>query len=397
MPELANRMQRIKGSAIDAVAQKVRGLKEQGQEVINFSIGVPNFLPPERVYEAAREDIDHDQGTYLPGRGTKELVQAFQLRMKEDGFEYREEEIVSGLGGKHVLFNLMIALLNTGDEVLIPTPYWTTYADQVKLLGGEPVFLASPAARNYKITPEQLEDAIGPKTRILLFNNPSNPTGMVYGEDEVQALGNLLEKYDIWIISDDIYYRILFDGQSFHHLLKTNPSLRERTVIVHSISKSYGMPGWRVGMAAGPEAVVKALINLNTTSCTHVPAVAMAAAAAAFAGPQEFVDEQCREFEQKRERVMASMERIEAADCPRPGGGFYVFPDISRVFGRTYKNQTIRDGTHLAQLLLDDKRVALVPGEAFGDPNGVRISYALPSETLEEGLSRLEEFFGDTK
>ena len=397
MPELANRMQRIKGSAIDAVAQKVRELKEQGQEVINFSIGVPNFLPPERVYEAAREDIDHDQGTYLPGRGTKELVQAFQLRMKEDGFEYREEEIVSGLGGKHVLFNLMIALLNTGDEVLIPTPYWTTYADQVKLLGGEPVFLASPAARNYKITPEQLEDAIGPKTRILLFNNPSNPTGMVYGEDEVQALGNLLEKYDIWIISDDIYYRILFDGQSFHHLLKTNPSLRERTVIVHSISKSYGMPGWRVGMAAGPEAVVKALINLNTTSCTHVPAVAMAAAAAAFAGPQEFVDEQCREFEQKRERVMASMERIEAADCPRPGGGFYVFPDISRVFGRTYKNQTIRDGTHLAQLLLDDKRVALVPGEAFGDPNGVRISYALPSETLEEGLSRLEEFFGDTK
>ena len=397
MPELANRMQRIKGSAIDAVAQKVRELKEQGQEVINFSIGVPNFLPPERVYEAAREDIDHDQGTYLPGRGTKELVQAFQLRMKEDGFEYREEEIVSGLGGKHVLFNLMIALLNTGDEVLIPTPYWTTYADQVKLLGGEPVFLASPAARNYKITPEQLEDAIGPKTRILLFNNPSNPTGMVYGEDEVQALGNLLEKYDIWIISDDIYYRILFDGQSFHHLLKTNPSLRERTVIVHSISKSYGMPGWRVGMAAGPEAVVKALINLNTTSCTHVPAVAMAAAAAAFAGPQDFVDEQCREFEQKRERVMASMERIEAADCPRPGGGFYVFPDISRVFGRTYKNQTIRDGTHLAQLLLDDKRVALVPGEAFGDPNGVRISYALPSETLEEGLSRLEEFFGDTK
>ena len=397
MPELANRMQRIKGSAIDAVAQKVRELKEQGQEVINFSIGVPNFLPPERVYEAAREDIDHDQGTYLPGRGTKELVQAFQLRMKEDGFEYREEEIVSGLGGKHVLFNLMIALLNTGDEVLIPTPYWTTYADQVKLLGGEPVFLASPAARNYKITPEQLEDAIGPKTRILLFNNPSNPTGMVYGKDEVQALGNLLEKHDIWIISDDIYYRILFDGQSFHHLLKTNPSLRERTVIVHSISKSYGMPGWRVGMAAGPEAVVKALINLNTTSYTHVPAVAMAAAAAAFAGPQDFVDEQCREFEQKRERVMASMERIEAADCPRPGGGFYVFPDISRVFGRTYKNQTIRDGTHLAQLLLEDKRVALVPGEAFGDPNGVRISYALPSETLEEGLSRLEEFFGDTE
>ncbi len=397
MPELANRMQRIKGSAIDAVAQKVRDLKEQDQEIINFSIGVPNFLPPDRIYEAAREDIDHDQGTYLPGRGTKELVQAFQLRMKEDGFEYREEEIVSGLGGKHVLFNIMLALLNTGDEVLIPTPYWTTYPDQVRLMGGEPVFLASSAAQNYKITPEQLEDAIGPKTRILLFNNPSNPTGMVYGEDEVQALGDLLEKHDLWIISDDIYYRILFDGQSFHHLLKTNPSLRERTVIVHSISKSYGMPGWRVGMAAGPEAVVKALINLNTTSCTHVPAVAMAAAAAAFAGPQDFVDEQCREFEQKRDRVMASMERIKAVDCPRPGGAFYVFPDVSRVFGRTYKNQTIRDGTHLAQLLLDDKRVALVPGEAFGDPNGVRISYALPTETLEEGLSRLEEFFGETE
>ncbi len=397
MPVLANRMQGTKGSAINVVAQRVRDLKEEGQEIIDFSIGVPNFLPPGHVYEAAHEDISHDKGTYLPGRGTKQLVQAFRSRMKEDGFEYEEEEIVSGLGGKNLLFNIMLALLNEGDEVLIPTPYWTTYPDQVKLLGGRPFFLSCPAAQNYKLRPEQLEAAIGPKARIMLFNNPSNPTGMVYSEQEVRALGDLLEKHDIWIVSDDIYYRILFDGQTFHHFLKTNPALRERTVIVHSISKSYGMPGWRVGMAAGPATLIKALVNLNTISCTHVPAVAMAAAAAVFAGPQDFVDKQRREFEGKRERVMSTMERIEAVDCPRPGGAFYVFPDISSVFGRNYKDQTIRDSTHLAELLLDQKSVALVPGEAFGDPNGVRISYALPSQALEEGLRRLEEFFDEIR
>ena len=396
MPELASRMGKVKGSAIDAVAQKVRELKEQGKEIINFSIGVPNFLPPDRVYKAAHEDIDHDQGTYLPGRGTKELVQAFRLRMKEDGFSYAEEEIVSGLGGKHILFNAMLAILNKGDEVLIPTPYWTTYPDQIKLLGGKPIFLASSASQNYKITPKQLRDSISSKTRVLLFNNPSNPTGMVYSENEVQALGDVLEEHDLWIISDDIYYRILFDGKSFHHLLKTNPVLRKRIIIVHSISKSYGMPGWRVGMAAGPESVIKAIINLNTTSCTHISSVAMAAAAEAFSGSQKFVDEQCQNFERKRNKVMESMNKIEGIDCPCPGGGFYVFPDVSEFFGRTYKDQTIKSGSHLAQLLLEDKKVALVPGEAFGDPHGIRISYALPDEILERGLARLEEFFSET-
>ena len=223
MPELASRMGKVKGSAIDAVAQKVRELKEQGEEIINFSIGVPNFLPPDRVYKAAHEDIDQDQGTYLPGRGTKELVQAFRLRMKEDGFDYAEEEIVSGLGGKHVLFNAMLAILNKGDEVLIPTPYWTTYPDQIKLLGGKPIFLASSASQDYKITPKQLRDSISSKTRVLLFNNPSNPTGMVYSEDEVQALGDVLEEHDLWIISDDIYYRILFDLSLIHISEPTRP------------------------------------------------------------------------------------------------------------------------------------------------------------------------------
>ena len=396
MPELASRMGKVKGSAIDAVAQKVRELKEQGKEIINFSIGVPNFLPPGRVYKAAHEDIDHDQGTYLPGRGTRELVQAFRLRMKEDGFDYAEEEIVSGLGGKHVLFNAMLAILNKGDEVLIPTPYWTTYPDQIKLIGGKPVFLASSASQNYKITPKQLSDSISSKTRVLLFNNPSNPTGMVYSEKEVRALGDVLVDHDLWIVSDDIYYRILFDGKIFHHLLKTNPVLRKRIIVVHSISKSYGMPGWRVGMAAGPESVIKAIVNLNTTSCTHISSVAMAAAAEAFSGSQKFVDEQCQNFEQKRDKVMESMQRIEGIDCPCPGGGFYVFPDVSKVFGRTYKDQTIKNGSHLAQLLLEDKKVALVPGEAFGDPHGIRISYALPDEMLERGLASLEEFFSET-
>ncbi len=396
MPVLANRMSNAKPSTIMMIAEKAKQLKAQGRDIISFSVGVPNFLPAEHVYDAARDALTQDSGQYLAGRGVDELVSAYLKRLDENGFSgYQKQNIASGIGAKHVLFSLLYALLNEGDELLIPTPYWTTYRDITDLIGATPVFMHCSTEQNYKLTPAQLEAAITPNSKALLFNNPSNPTGMVYTEAEVKALGDVLEKHDLWIISDDIYNRMVFDGLDFHHLVKTNPALRDRVIMIDSISKSYGMPGWRVGMMAGPEIIANAVITLNSNSITNIPGVVSAAAAAAIAGPQDFADDMCGEFANKRDEVMATMAQLEAVTCPRPQGAFYAFPDISAVFGRQHNGHMIDDDVRFAELLLDSKGVAVVPGSAFGEPKSIRISYACQSAQLTDGLARFKAFFDE--
>jgi aspartate aminotransferase len=397
MMKLAKRMATAKPSAVVQVSDKVRDLQKQGRKIISFSIGVPNFLPAKHVYEAAHKAVDGDSGAYLPGRGSEELVSAFIKRMSANGLDYKPSEVAAAVGGKHALFNILMAILDDGDEVLIPSPYWTSYPDMVELLGGSPVFMNCPASQNYKLKPKQIAGAVTKKTKAIIFNNPSNPTGMVYTRDEIKALGDELEKHNIIIISDDIYDRMVFDGEKFHHLLHTNPKLRDRTVIVQSVSKNYGMPGWRVGMVAAPEALIKALLTLSSAQVTNINNVSMAAAAAAFDGPQDFSDAMMPIFAAKRDKVMTALATVPAIKCPKPQGAFYAFPDVSAFYGKTYKGKKITDDIALCTLLLEEKDLALVPGSAFGDGNGVRISYACKDDQLDEGLKRFVAFFKEVE
>jgi aspartate aminotransferase len=387
-------MGNAKASVIMQIADKAKRLKSEGKDIISFSVGVPNFLPAQHVYQAAKDALENDSGQYLPGRGELTLIDAYLERLTKNGFSgYERNNIATGIGAKQVLYSLLYALINEGDEILIPTPFWTTYQDIADLIGAKTNQLKCSSEQDYKLTPEQLEAAITPNSKVFLFNNPSNPTGMVYSESEVKAIGDVLEEHDIWIISDDIYNRMVFDEMGFHHLLKTNPALNDRLIIIDSISKSYGMPGWRVGMMAGPEQVASAMVTLNSNSITNIPGVVGAAAAAAIAGPQDFADDMCVEFSKKRDQVMQTMHQIEQVSCPTPQGAFYAFPDISAVFGRSYKGQVVQDDVSFCELLLEEKGIAVVPGSAFGEAKSIRISYACPSEQLTDGLNRFSEFF----
>ncbi len=397
MPQFADKMANAKPSAVVKVSEKVQELKKQGRNIISFSIGVPNFLPANHVYEAAHKAIDGDSGAYLPGRGSEELVEAFVKRMHEKGLDYKANEVAAAVGGKQALFNILMAVLNEGDEVLIPAPYWTSYPDMVTIHGGTPVFLNCPSTQDYKLKPEQIAKAITPKTKVFMFNNPSNPTGMVYTKDEIKAIGDELEKHDIWIISDDIYDRMIFDGETFHHFLHTNPALRDRMICVQSISKNYGMPGWRVGMVAAEEPLIKKLLTLNSTSITNINNVSMAAAAAAFGGDQTFSDEAVKTFTAKRDMVIKALANIPNLECPMPKGAFYAFPDVSAYYGKSHDGVVINDDIALCTQLLEKKGLALVPGSAFGEARGARISYACPTDQLEKGLALFTEFFAEMR
>ena len=398
MLKLAERMSRAKPSTIMLVADKAKRLKAAGRDIISFSIGVPNFLPGEHVYAAAHEALKHDSGQYGSNRGPDALLDAFLQHLKEGGFDgYERKHLAIGIGAKQVLFNLMYALLNEGDEILIPTPYWTSYVDIADILGAKITLLPCPAEQNYKLTPAQLEAAIKPTTKLLLFNNPSNPTGMVYTPDEVKAIADVLVKHQLWVLSDDIYNRMIFDGLPYAHLVKARPELRDRVVLIDSISKTYGMPGWRVGLIAGPESVAQAMVTLNSNHITSLPEVVTAAATAAFSGPQDIPQQKRADFANRRDEVMAALNAIPGVRCPKPQGAFYAFPDISVAFAKKHGNSVISNDVDFCNALLDAKGVACVPGSAFGEPLAIRISYTCKPAELTDGLKRMQDFFAELK
>ena len=393
MPQLAERMSRAVPSAIMAVAEKAKRLKAAGRDIISFSIGVPNFLPGEHVYAAARESLTHDSGQYGSNRGPDALLDAFLAHLKRNGFEgFERKHLCVGVGAKHVIFNVLYALIEEGDELILPAPYWTSHIDIARIMGAEVKIAHCGADQDYKLHPDQLEAMIGPKTKLLVFNNPSNPTGMVYTKDEIRALGDVLVRHDIWILSDDIYNQMIFDGIGWHHLLETHPELRNRLILLDSLSKTYGMPGWRVGFAAAPEALAQALVTLNSNHITNLPEVVCAAAVAALTGPQDIPQRMCVEFSHKRDEVMATFARIPGLSCPRPQGAFYAFPDVSFAYGKRHGDTLISNDVDFCNALLDAHGVACVPGSAFGEPNGLRISYTCKAAELTEGLRRFEAF-----
>ncbi len=400
MPLLARRIGRAKPSAIMAVAEKAKKLKAEGRDIISFSIGVPNFLPGDHVYQAARDALAKDSGQYGSNRGTDALLDAFLQHIQALGLTgYTRANVSTGIGAKHILYNLAESLLDEGDTIVYPSPYWTTYADIADIVNAKAVALPCPASQDYKLTPAQLDQALAThKPKVFLFNNPSNPTGMVYAREEVAALADVLVKHpDTWIITDDIYNRMLFDGLVYTNFVQARPELRERTVFVDSLSKTYGMPGWRVGFMAGPEVVAQALTTMNSNHITNVPEVVTAAAIAALTGPQDVPAAKNAEFQAKRDQVLAAMDAIPGVVCPRPQGAFYVFPDISCAFGKSHGGVKIENDVDFCNALLDAKGVACVPGSAFGEPRALRISYTCPTPQLAPGLQRFQEFFAELK
>ena len=399
MLQLASRIGRAKPSAIMQVAEKAKRLKAEGRDIISFSIGVPNFLPGPHVYEAAASALQHDSGQYGSNRGADALIDAFLVHMGEIGLTgYTRANCATGVGAKHVIYNLCEALLDEGDTIAFPTPYWTSYVDIAEILDAKIDLLPCPATQNYKLTPAQLDAALAKKPRVFLFNNPSNPTGMVYSKDEISALADIVAKYpDTWIITDDIYNRMVFDGVGYHNFVHARPELRDRVIFIDSLSKTYGMPGWRVGFMAGPERIAQAVVTMNSNHITNLPEVTTAAAIAALSGPQDVPQQKNVEFQAKRDQVMAVMDSIPGVVCPRPEGAFYVFPDISCAFGRTHgpSGKVISNDVDFCNALLEAKGVACVPGSAFGEPRALRISYTCPTPQLQPGLERFREFFAE--
>jgi aspartate aminotransferase len=396
MPKLATRMSRAKPSAIMQIAEKAKQLKASGRDIISFSIGVPNFLPGPHVYEAARKALDHDSGQYGSNRGPDALLDAFLKHLEQGGLNgYTRRNIATGIGAKHVLYTLGELLLDPGDVIVFPVPYWTTYLDIAEILDVQTRLLPCPSAQNYKLTPAQLDAAL-PGAKVFLFNNPSNPTGMVYSKDEIAALADVLVRHpDVWIICDDIYNRMVFDGIGYHNFVQARPELRERVIHVDSISKTYGMPGWRVGFIAAPESVANAFVTMNSNHITNVPEVVNAAAVAALSGPQDVTTSKRKEFAERRDLVYNALVAIPGVVCPRPQGAFYAFPNISVAFGKSHNGNKIGNDVEFCAALLEAKGVACVPGSAFGDPNALRISYTCPADQLAPGMKRVQEFFAE--
>ena len=399
MPQFARRIGRAKPSAIMQVAEKAKRLKAEGRDIISFSIGVPNFLPGDHVYAAVRDALSDDSGQYGSNRGSDALLDAFLGHMEEIGLTgYTRANCAIGIGAKHVIYNLAEALLDDGDTIAFPTPYWTSYLDIAEILDAKVELMPCPPEQDYKLTPAQLDAALAKKPRVFLFNNPSNPTGMVYSRDEISALADVIAKHpDTWVITDDIYNRMVFDGVGYHNFVHARPELRDRVIFIDSLSKTYGMPGWRVGFMAGPEAVARAVVTMNSNHITSLPEVTQAAAIAALAGPQDIPAAKRAEFEAKRDQVMAVLARIPGVVCPKPQGAFYVFPDVSCAFGKTHAPTGAKIGNdiELCNALLEAKGVACVPGSAFGEPRSLRISYTCPTPQLAPGMERIEQFFAE--
>ena len=397
MPQLARRIGRAKPSAIMQVAEKAKRLKAEGRDIISFSIGVPNFLPAEHVYAAAREALAKDSGQYGSNRGSDALLDAFIAHMAKIGLTgYGRLNCATGIGAKHVIYNLAEALLDEGDTIAFAVPYWTSYMDIAEIVGAKVDLLPCPPEQDYKLTPAQLDAALARKPKVFLFNNPNNPTGMAYTAAEIDALADVVAKYpDTWIITDDIYNRMVFDGIGYRNFVQSRPELRDRVIFIDSLSKTYGMPGWRVGFLAGPEAVASAVTTMNSNHITNIPEIVTAAAIAALDGPQDVPTEKCAEFQAKRDQVMAVMDAIPGIVCPKPQGAFYVFPDVSAYFGKSHAGKVVANDVDLCNALLESKGLACVPGSAFGEPRALRISYTCPTAQLAPGLARFREFFAE--
>lgn len=394
MEHISQRVQSLSPSATLAMSQKSNELKAQGVDVINMSVGEPDFFTPDHIKKAAQKAIDDNFSFYTPVAGYLSLRKAIAAKMKnENGLDFAPEQIVVSGGAKQSLCNVILATINRGDEVVIPTPAWVSYVEMVKLAEGVPVTVHAGVEQNFKITPAQLEEAITPKTRMLLLCSPSNPTGSVYTRDELKALAEVVAKHpDILILSDEIYEHINYTG--WRASIAEFESVRDRTVIVNGVSKAYAMTGWRIGFIAAPLWVAKATTKLQGQYTSNPSSIAQKAAEAAYLGPQDCVETMRRAFLRRRDLIAGLLKEIPGLRLNLPDGAFYVFPEVSAYFGKHCGNRVIGDANDLAMYLLEEAHVAAVSGDAFCAPGYIRLSYATSDENIREACRRIAAALG---
>lgn len=390
--KLSQRVLQVKPSATLAINAKAKALRSQGVKVISFGVGEPDFDTPHHVSQMAVQAVFRGQTRYTPVQGIAELKDAVIRTIHADyGLRYDPEEVLVSCGGKHCLYNLFQAVLDPGDEVIIPSPYWVSYPDMVRLAGAEPVFVTCEESRGFKMNPEDLRRAMTPRTRMLILNSPSNPTGAHYLSHELRELADVLLDHDhVLIVSDDIYYRILFGGLTWANLPMVEPRLKQRTFIVNGVSKTYAMTGWRIGYLLGDREVIKAAGKIQSQSTSNPSSVAQWAAVAALAGDQETCRRMVQVFEDRKAYVMDRLAKIPGVTCPMPDGAFYVFPNVSAYYGKSAGGRTVEGSLAMADYLMEEVHLAVVPGEAFGEDRCIRLSFALSMEELREGFDRLE-------
>lgn len=391
MNDVSQRIKNLAESATLAMSQKSQELKAQGVDVINMSVGEPDFCTPSHIKEAAKQAVDDNFSFYTPVPGYLSLRKAISEKLKrENGLNYAPDQIVVGNGAKQELCNVVLALINKGDEVIIPTPAWVSYMEMVKLAEGVTVELFADHKQNFKITPEQLENAITDRTRLVMLCSPSNPTGAVYTKQELEALANVLAKHEnVMILADEIYEHINYVGEV--NSIAQFESVRDRCVIINGVSKAYAMTGWRIGFVAGPKWVIKAVSKLQGQYTSGCSSIAQKAAEAAFAGPQDCVEEMRQAFERRRDLIISLMSEIPGISLTKPDGAFYVMPEVSSYFGKRFGDKVIHNDGDLALYLLEEGHVSGVSGAAFCAPGYLRFSYATSDENIRKAVARIKE------
>jgi aspartate aminotransferase len=388
---LSARTKSIKPSVTLALAAKALALRAQGLDVVNFTAGEPDFDTPERIKEAAVQALKKGMTKYTDVRGIEPLREAIVEKYQRDyGLLYDKNEILVSCGGKHALYNLFQAIVDEGDEVIIPAPYWVSYPDMVLLSGGLPRIVQTKRENGYRITPQDLQAALSPRTRAFILNSPNNPTGAAYGRDELVAISRVLERHECLIISDDVYEKIVYDDFRFHNIVALNPKLRERTIIINSLSKTYAMTGWRIGYAIGPAPAISAAAKIQSQSTSNPTSIAQAAAVEALRGNQDEVGVMAREFQRRRDTIVKRLNAMAGVQCTNPAGAFYVFPSVRSLLGKKGRGKMIGSACELSEFFLEEAQVVVVPGEDFGAVENIRLTYAASLEEIQKGCDRIE-------
>jgi aspartate aminotransferase len=394
---ISTRIGNIAESATLAVDAKAKALKAAGEAVIGFGAGEPDFATPDHIVDAAAEAV-HDPAThrYSPAAGLPALREAIAVKtLRDSGYEVEGSQVLVTNGGKHAVYTAFATLLDPGDEALLPAPYWTTYPESIKLAGGVPVVLPTDESTGFKVTVEQLEAATTPRTKLLVFVSPSNPTGMVYTPDEVTAIGQWAAERNIWVVTDEIYEHLVYDDHEAESIVTRVPELTDRSVVLNGVAKTYAMTGWRVGWLIGPTDVVKAAANFQSQTTSNVANVSQRAALAAVSGPLDAVAEMRTAFDRRRQAIVKLLGEVPGVELLRPQGAFYAFPNFTSYLNRPIRGRTAASTVELCEMFLDEVRVAMVPGEAFDAPGYARMSFALGDDDLAEGCQRLAQFLAD--
>jgi len=396
LPRISRRIAAIAESATLKVDAKAKALQAEGRPIISYAAGEPDFVTPQNIVEAAsRAVLDPKNYRYTPAAGLPELREAVAAKtLRDSGLEVAASQVVVTNGGKQAVYQAFATIVDPGDEVLLPTPYWTTYPEAIRLAGGVPVEVFAGADQGYLVTVEQLEAARTDRTKVLLFVSPSNPTGAVYSAEQTRAIGEWAEEHGLWVISDEIYQNLVYDGVRAVSIVEAVPALADRTILVNGVAKSFAMTGWRLGWMVGPADAMKAAANLQSHLTSNVSNISQRAAIEALNGPQDAVEAMRVAFEKRRNVIVAELSKIDGLVCPMPEGAFYVYPDVTALLGRTWGGVTPTTSLELADLILDQAEVAVVPGEAFGPSGYLRLSYALGDAPLLEGVQRLQRLFG---